>query len=92
MAWQKSLFPWAEEMNIHKLSVYMILKLLVNFLSAVLLPENLGSPLGYRAKRYNQAKEWEMEGFLTILAASKENQGSFPKQCFPSQQNWGSLS
>lgn len=47
MAWQKSLFPWAEEMNIHKLSVYMILKLLVNFLSAVLLPENLGSPLGF---------------------------------------------
>ena len=24
-----------------------------------------------------------------LLAASKENTGSFPKQCFPEQQNWG---
>ena len=71
----------------------MILRLLVNFLGAVLFPENLGSPLGgCQTKRHNQAKEGEMEGFLTILAASKENQGSFPKQCFPGQQNWGSLS
>lgn len=70
----------------------MILKLLVNFLSAVLLPENLGSPLGgCQAKSHNQAKEGEIEGF-TIPAASKENQGLFPKQCFPGQQNWGSLS
>ena len=85
--------PSGWRMNIHKLSVYMILKLLVNFLSVVLLPENLSSPFGgCQAKRHNQAKEGEMEGFLTILAASKENQGSFPKQCFPRRQNWGSLS
>ena len=34
-------------------------------LSIYLLPEKLGSPLGeYRAKRHNQAKNPEKEGFI----------------------------
>ena len=36
------------------------------------ITEKLGSPLGrHQAKRYNQAKEWEKEGFITCT--SKEN-------------------
>ena len=57
--------PLGRRMNTHKLSVYMILKQLVNFLSAVLLPENWAQPLGgCRAKRHNQAKNREKKGFL----------------------------
>ena len=39
---------------------------------------------------HSQVKEQEKEGFITC---SKEGEpwGSFPKQCFPGQQNWGSF-
>ena len=54
--------------------------------------QKLGSPLdGCQAKRHNQAKDQEEEGFITICSRYGNHQGSFPKQCLSKQQNWGSF-
>ena len=55
-----------------------------------LLPENWVHLSASIAKRHNQTKDQEKEGFTTC-SKSGEHQGSFPKQCLPKQQNWGSF-
>ena len=58
---------------------------------STVVTETLGLPLGgCRAKRHNQGKEREKEGFITCSKWG-ERRGYFAKQCLPKQQNWGSF-
>ena len=43
---------------------------------------------GCPAKRHNQAKEREKEGFIPCSKYG-EHRGSSPKQCLREQQHWG---
>ena len=65
------------------------------FMKASICPTEAGSGLesggivtkttGLAAKRHNQMKEQEKEGFLAC-SKSGEHWGSFPKQCLPNHK------
>ena len=56
------------------------------------MPENLGLPPGgCQAKRHNQAKDGEKEGFINALQSLRRTPRLFPKAVHPRMPNWGSF-